>query len=210
MDVSKVAYLAPGGRGGGGEIAALQSQLEAKRVERFELEAEARRETERLEAAKLAERLAVAKAEAEAEQLEREAEARQAEAAREAEAARKAEEVRKGEFKKKAALRRSMMSESERDLFAAAAAATNDPVGAALPAPWALSAIPAAAIVDSMMEEDAEVKAEMDAGGSAEHSPETQIATSKQAAGEIASPSAETLAPPPGRPRSWPRYTRLT
>jgi len=157
-------------------------------------------ETERLEAAKLAERLAVAKAEAEAEQLEREAEARQAEAAREAEAARKAEEVRKGEFKKKAALRRSMMSESERDLFAAAAAATNDPVGAALPAPWVLSAIPAAAIVDSMMEEDAEVKAEMGAGGSAEHSPgETQIATSKQAAGE-------TLAPPPGRPR----YTRLT
>ncbi|KOO29315.1 hypothetical protein Ctob_010438 [Chrysochromulina tobinii] len=140
-----------------GEIAALQSQLAAKRAERFELEAEARMETE-------------------------------------------PEEVRKGEFKKKAALRRSMMSESERDLFAAAAAATNDPVGAALPAPWVLSAIPAAAIVDSMMEEDAEVKAEMGAGGSAEHSPgETQIATSKQAAGE-------TLAPPPGRPR----YTRLT
>jgi len=58
-----------------------------------------------------------------AEQLEREAEARQAEAASEAEAARKAEEVRKGELKKKAALRCSMMSESERDLFAAAAAA---------------------------------------------------------------------------------------
>ena len=54
--------------------------------------------------------------------MEAEAAAREAEAAaREAEAAaREAEEVRKAEFKKKAALRRRMMSESETGLLAAA------------------------------------------------------------------------------------------